>query len=90
MIIERIKQQATFITDLSHDLKIPTIAQIRALELLLKGEFGKLTTEQEEMIQLILESCKCLYKTELLLFSICNLENYNIKNNLQKTITLSS
>ncbi len=90
MIIEKYKQQATYITDLSHDLKIPTIAQIRALELLLKGEFGVLSYEQEEMIKLILESCKSLYKTELLLFSICNLENYNFKTKTKNTISFGS
>jgi len=52
------KQRETFIASLSHDLKNPTIAQIRAIELLLKGKFGKILPEQREIIEMILDSCK--------------------------------
>ena len=55
MKITNLKEKATYITILSHDLKIPTIAQIRALELLINGQFGELTKEQKEIISLILE-----------------------------------
>lgn len=51
-------QRETFIASLSHDLKNPTLAQIRAIELLLKGKFGKITTEQREIIEMVLDSCK--------------------------------
>ena len=47
-----------FVASLGHDLKNPTLAQIRAVELLLKGEFGSLTEEQQEILGMLLDSCK--------------------------------
>ena len=52
------KQRETFVASLSHDLKNPTIAQIRALELILKGKFGKVLPEQREIMEMLLDSCK--------------------------------
>ncbi len=75
---QSLKEKATYITILSHDLKIPTIAQIRALELLLNGQFGELTKEQKEILSLILDSCKYLYKVVLTLLTTCKIEEpYN-------------
>lgn len=51
-------QRETFVASLGHDLKNPTIAQIRGLELLLKGEFGIINNEQKELLEMILDSCK--------------------------------
>ena len=51
-------QRETFVASLGHDLKNPTLAQIRAVELLLKGEFGSLTEEQQEILGMLLDSCK--------------------------------
>lgn len=51
-------QRETFVASIGHDLKNPTIAQIRGLELLLKGSFGEISLEQAKMLQMILESCK--------------------------------
>ena len=52
------RQRETFIASLSHDLKNPTIAHIRALELLLKGRFGKILPKQREIMEMVLDSCK--------------------------------
>ncbi len=43
---------------LTHDLKSPTRAQINALNLLMKGYFGKLTPKQYEVIKLTCTSSK--------------------------------
>lgn len=51
-------QRETFVASLGHDLKNPTIAQIRAIELLLKGDFGELKPEQREILEMIGDSCK--------------------------------
>jgi len=51
-------QRDTFVASLGHDLKNPTLAQIRAVELLLKGEFGALNFEQNEILKMLLDSCK--------------------------------
>lgn len=52
------KQREAFVASLSHDLKNPTIAQIRAIELLLKGKFGEIPSQQREIIEMVLDSCK--------------------------------
>ncbi len=52
------KQRETFVASISHDLKNPTLAQIRALELFLKGHFGKIQPHQREIIEMVLDSCK--------------------------------
>ena len=52
------KQREAFVASLSHDLKNPTIAQIRAIELLLKGKFGEVSSRQREIIEMVLDSCK--------------------------------
>lgn len=51
-------QRETFVATLSHDLKNPTIAQIRAIELILKGKFGKVLPRQREIMEMVLDSCK--------------------------------
>jgi PAS domain S-box-containing protein len=51
-------QRETFVASLGHDLKNPTIAQIRSLELLLKGSFGEISQEQGEIIEMVLDSCR--------------------------------
>ncbi|MBE7703992.1 MAG: PAS domain-containing sensor histidine kinase [Cyanobacteria bacterium SIG28] len=51
-------QREAFVATLGHDLKNPTIAQIRGLELLLKGDFGHLTEEQKELLEMIIDSCR--------------------------------
>ncbi|MBR6127909.1 HAMP domain-containing histidine kinase [bacterium] len=51
-------QLESFIASLSHDLKNSTIAQIRALELFLKGGFGQILPKQREILEIVLDSCK--------------------------------
>ena len=51
-------QRENFVASVSHDLKNPTIAQIRALELFLKGTFGNIPPKQREIIEMVLDSCK--------------------------------
>ena len=61
--IKEIKnQKENYIAVLNHDLKTPTIAQIRALELLLNEEFGKITPEQKDMLKITLDSCCYMYE----------------------------
>jgi hypothetical protein len=57
-----IAQTENYKSILRHHIKTPVLAQIRALELLLKGNFGKLNKEQAEMLELTLNSCKHSYK----------------------------
>lgn len=45
------------IATLTHDLKTPAVAQIRAIELLLKGNFGEINETQRSFLNDILNSC---------------------------------
>lgn len=54
-------QRETFVASIGHDLKNPTLAQIRSLELLLKGSFGTFTPEQKEILDMVLDSCRYMY-----------------------------
>ena len=51
-------QRETFVASLGHDLKNPTLAQIRAVELLLKGSFGDIPDAQREILEMVLDSCR--------------------------------
>lgn len=51
-------QRETFVASIGHDLKNPTIAQIRSLELLLNGSFGEISSEQRELLEMVLDSCR--------------------------------
>ena len=73
------ERKNTFIATLTHDLKTPTIAQIRALDLLLGEAFGPLVDEQKEMLEQIKSSCKYMYD---LIFTI--LDTYLYDNGLTK------
>ena len=82
-IIDDVKEleerKNTFIATLTHDLKTPTIAQIRALDLLLEETFGKIGEEQRDMLEQIKSSCK--YMNDLI-FTI--LDTYLYDNGLTK------
>lgn len=67
-------QRETFVASIGHDLKNPTIAQIRGLELLLKGTFGKLDTKQSELLEMILDSCR--YMNGMLSSLLTTYRNY--------------
>ena len=54
--------KAMFWASLSHDLKTPLTAQIRALDLVLKNSFGKLSDAQRDIIEQIWGSNKQLYR----------------------------
>lgn len=62
------KNEISHIATLTHDLKSPTFAQINMLDLILKGKFGQLNSEQYEMLSLTRNSAKyvsCLIGTIL-------------------------
>ena len=73
------KQKENFVASLGHDLKNPTIAQMRALELLKNGTFGELTQDQQEIVQLLLDSCGYMYSILGLLLSTYKYNNGTIK-----------
>ena len=72
------EQRETYIATLTHDLKTPTIAQVRALELLLSGQLGPFNDEQKEMLNLTLDSCKYMYDMVYTLLPTYKFENGDV------------
>lgn len=58
------ERKNTYVATLTHDLKTPTNAQLRVIDLLLKDCFGELTAEQKEIITEVKKSC--LYMNNLI------------------------
>lgn len=73
------RQREYFINSLSHDLRIPTIAQIRALDLVKSEKFGVLNDVQKDMLEQIEESCKCILNLLSLMINTYSMEKNNYK-----------
>ena len=58
------KRKDSFIATLTHDMKTPTNAQLKMLDLILNGKFGHLTEEQHDMLNLT--KCSCKYMADLI------------------------
>ncbi len=69
------EQRETFVATLTHDLKTPTIAQIKALDLLLNNTMGTLNDEQRELLLLTKDSCNFMYEMLSTLLSTYKYEN---------------
>lgn len=89
------KQRDNYIATLSHDLKTPTLAQIRTIELFLKGAVGDLTKEQEDLMKLMLDSSHYMYSMVETLVStykyengevVLNYEHFNLLTLIEETI----
>lgn len=78
------KNKQSFVATLTHDLKTPTNAQLNILNLLLTGRFGKLNSEQFEMLTLTHNSCK--YMSDLIgtIMDTYNNDNGSIKLQLEQ------
>jgi len=82
--IEAYKQRETYISTINHDLKIPTLAQIRALELLADGSLGGLNPQQSEIVNLTLDSCRSMYEMMSNILYSYKYENLEIIPNIEK------
>ena len=78
------EQRETFVATLTHDLKTPTIAQIKALDLLLNDHMGALNTEQRELLELTKDSCNFMYEMLSTLLSTYKYENGDYALNYEK------
>ena len=78
------KQRETYISTLSHDLKIPTLAQIRALELIVSEKMGKINEGQREILNLTLDSCYCMYDMLSTILATYKYENNDITLSYEK------
>ncbi len=55
------QQKETFVATLTHDLKTPVRAQMRALEMLLNEKFGKINDDQKNIIEETVNSNKYMF-----------------------------
>lgn len=69
-----------FIKTLLHDLKVPTIAQLRGVQLLQNETLGKVNTQQKEVLDEIVESCS--YVLDMISTIICAYRFDNGENTL--------
>ena len=77
------EQRETYVATLTHDLKTPTIAQIKALDLLLSGVMGEFNKDQKEMMLLVKDSCKYMHEMLSNLLSTYKYENGDYTLNLE-------
>lgn len=82
---ELFQQREKYISTIKHNLKIPTLAQIRALKYLLEEKIGMLNIEQKEIINMTLNSCNSMYDMMSDILSSYDLQNKNIKLCKEKT-----
>ncbi|MBR6126137.1 PAS domain S-box protein [bacterium] len=78
------EQRETFVATLTHDLKTPTIAQIKALDLLLNEHMGPLNDEQRELLVLTKDSCNFMYDMLSTLLNTYKYENGDFALNYEK------
>ena len=76
---ELVCQRDVFINSLSHDLRIPIIAQIRALELVKNQKFGEINNAQKDIINQIEQSCRCILNLTSLMINTYKMENNSYK-----------
>ena len=83
------EQRETYVATLTHDLKTPTIAQIKALDLLLNDHMGPLNNEQRELLTLTKDSCNFMYEMLSTLLSTYKYENGDYTLNREKCNVIS-
>ncbi len=83
------EQKETYVATLTHDLKTPTIAQIKALDLLLNDHMGPLNNEQKELLTLTKDSCNFMYEMLSTLLSTYKYENGDYSLNCEKCNIIS-
>ena len=70
------------IATLTHDLKTPAVAQIRALELLLKGNLGEINDSQRSFLTDILNSCNNMLDMVIIMLWLYKFDNKKVAVNV--------
>lgn len=83
------EQRETYVATLTHDLKTPTIAQIKALDLLLNDHMGPLNDEQKELLTLTKDSCNFMYEMLSTLLTTYKYENGDYALNCEQCNIIS-
>jgi PAS domain S-box-containing protein len=64
------QQREDFVATLTHDLKTPVFAANRAIKLMLDGDYGSITDDQKEVLNMIHESNDSMYRLLLTLLDV--------------------
>ena len=68
-------QKEYFVETLIHDLKIPTLAQLRGIELIKNGTMGYINNEQHELVSQIEASCRYILELISMVLKTYRFEN---------------
>ncbi len=87
-ILEQEKQlrqfKEEFAATLTHDMKVPVIAEVNSLNYLLEGRFGELNEKQKEVLKLMISSNQDLKDLIENMVEIYRLEQKNLNLNIKK------
>lgn len=78
------QQKKYFVDMLNHDIKVPVLAQLRALGVLKNGIMGGVNVEQKELIEQIEVSCKCALDMISMINNAHDIDNNTEKLNYEK------
>lgn len=78
------RQKSYFVDILNHDIKVPILAQLRALGILKNGIMGGVNIEQKELIEQIEASCKCALDMISMINNAHEIDNKTEKLNYEK------
>ena len=78
------KERKYYTDSLTHDLKVPVLAQLRGINLLKEEILGGLNTEQKELINQIGDSCRYTLEMIAMLANIYKFDDINYELNYEK------
>ncbi len=73
-----------FVAALTHDLKTPVIAELNAIKMMLAGNFGQISTQQRDVLEMMLKSDKELIELSEMLLQTYKFQQKEIKLNKTK------
>ena len=74
-----------FVAALTHDLKTPVIAELNAIKMLLAGNFGEISPQQKEVLEMMLNSDKDLIELSEMLLSTYKYQQAEVEMHPVKT-----
>ena len=79
------QQREDFVATLTHDLKTPVLATNRAVKFLLDGDFGAVSEQQRDILDMILQSNKALFSLVQTLLDVYRFDSGVKELNMRST-----